>query len=112
MRNLRNSVRLIGRLGDDPKVSKFDNGKQKATFSLATDESYKNKDGERVDDTQWHNIEVWNGLSTVAEKYLKKGMEIAVEGRLVHESYEKDGETRYYSKVVLSDILILEKKNS
>jgi single-strand DNA-binding protein len=112
MRNLRNSVRLIGRLGDDPKVSKFDNGKQKATFSLATDESYKNKNGERVDDTQWHNIEVWDGLSTVAEKYLKKGMEIAVEGRLVHESYEKDGETRYYSKVVLSDILMLEKKNS
>ena len=111
MKNLRNSVRLIGRLGDDPKVTKFDNGKQVVTFSLATDESYKNKEGEKVDETQWHNIEVWGGLSTVAENYLKKGKEIAVEGRLVHESYEKDGETRYYSKVVLNDILLLGSKD-
>ena len=111
MKNLRNSVRLIGRLGDDPKVNKFANEKQVVTFSLATDESYK-KDGEKVEDTQWHNVEVWNGLSKVAENYLKKGQEVAVEGRLVHENYEKDGETRYYTKVVLNDILLLGKKEN
>jgi len=112
MRNLRNTVRLIGRLGNDPEVTKFDNNKQKVTFSLATDESYKNKDGERVEDTQWHNVEVWNGLSKVAENYLKKGQEVVVEGRLVHDTYEKDGQTRYYSKVVLNDILLLAKKEA
>lgn len=112
MKNLRNSVRLIGRLGEDPKVTKFENSKQKVMFSLATDESYKTKEGKQVEDTQWHNIEVWNGLSTVAEKYLKKGMEIAIEGRLVHESYEKDGEKRYFTKVVLNDILMLGKKEN
>jgi len=111
MKNLRNSVRLIGRLGDDPKVNKFANEKQVVTFSIATDESYK-RDGEKVEDTQWHNVEVWNGLSKVAENYLKKGQEVAVEGCLVHESYEKDGETRYYTKVVLNDILLLGKKEN
>ena len=65
-----------------------------------------------MEDTQWHNVEVWNGLSKVAENYLKKGQEVAVEGRLVHESYEKDGETRYYTKVVLNDILLLGKKEN
>ncbi|RLD67999.1 MAG: single-stranded DNA-binding protein [Bacteroidetes bacterium] len=112
MKNLRNTVRLIGRLGDDPKVNKFENGKQVVTFRIATDESYKNKDGEKVEETQWHNLEVWGGLSTVAEKYLKKGMEIAIEGRLVHDNYEKDGETRYFSKVAVNDLLMLGKKEN
>ncbi len=111
MKTLRNSVRMIGRLGDDPKVTKFENGKQVVSFTLATNESYKNKNGERVEETQWHRMEVWNGLSTVAEKYLKKGKEIAIEGRLVHESYEKNGEKRYVSKIQVNDILMLGDKN-
>ena len=113
MRNLRNTVRLVGRLGNDPKVNKFKNGKQVVTFSIATDDSYKNKEGERVEDTQWHNLTVWNGLSSVAEKYLKKGMEVTIEGRLTHRSYEtKDGQTRYITEVEVQDLLMMGKKAS
>jgi len=113
MKNLRNNVRLIGRLGVDPKVTKFENGKQVVSFSIATDESYKNKEGERVENTQWHNLVVWNGLSKVAEKYLKKGMEITVEGRLVHRSYEdKNGKTVFVTEVEVHDLLMMGKKVS
>ncbi|RLD68000.1 MAG: single-stranded DNA-binding protein [Bacteroidetes bacterium] len=113
MKNLRNTVRLIGRLGRDPKVTKFENGSQVVTFSIATDDSYKNKEGERVEETQWHNLRVWNGLSKVAEKYLKKGMEITIEGRLTHRSYEtKDGQTRYITEVEVQDLLMMGKKAS
>ena len=113
MENLRNSVRLVGRLGIDPKVTKFENGKQVVTFRIATDESYKTKEGERVENTQWHNLTVWNGLSKVAEKYLKKGMEITVEGRLVHRTYEdKNGKTVFVTEVEVQDLLMMGKKAS
>ncbi|RUA27758.1 MAG: single-stranded DNA-binding protein [Bacteroidetes bacterium] len=113
MKNLRNNVRLIGRLGVDPKVTKFENGKQVVSMRIATDESYKNKEGERVENTQWHNLVVWNGLSKVAEKYLKKGMEITVEGRLVHRSYEdKNGKTVFVTEVEVHDLLMMGKKVS
>ena len=113
MKNLRNTVRLVGRLGIDPKVNKFKNGTQIVTFSLATDESYNNKEGERVENTQWHQITIWNGLSKVAEKYLKKGMEVTIEGRLVHRTYEtKDGASRYITEVEAHDLLMMGKKAS
>ena len=113
MKNLRNNVRLIGRLGVDPKVTKFENGKQVVSMRIATDESYKNKEGERVENTQWHNLVVWNGLSKVAEKYLKKGMEITVEGRLVHRSYEdKNGKPVFVTEVEVHDLLMMGKKVS
>ena len=113
MKNLRNTVRLVGRLGMDPKVNKFKNGTQVVSLRLATDESYKNKEGERVEETQWHQLTIWGGLSKVAEKYLKKGMEVTIEGRLVHRSYEtKDGHTRYITEVEVQDLLMMGKKAS
>ena len=108
MKSLRNSVQLIGRLGKDPEVKTFESGKKMATFSIATSDSYKNAKGEKVEDTQWHNIVVWGALTEVASKYLKKGMEVCVEGKLVHRSYETDkGEKRNLTEINVNDLLML-----
>jgi single-strand DNA-binding protein len=111
MANLRNSVKLIGNLGNDPEVRTFDNGRQKASFSLATSESYKNQKGEKVTDTQWHNIVIWGKLADIAGKYLKKGSEVAVEGKLIHRAYETSaGEKKYITEINVSDLVMLGKK--
>ncbi len=107
MKSLRNSVQLIGRLGKDPEVKVFDKSK-KATFSIATTDSYKNKKGEKVEDTQWHNIVIWGQLADVVEKFLKKGMEVCVEGKLMHRNFETDkGEKHYITEINVNDLLML-----
>lgn len=107
MKSLRNSVQLIGRLGKDPEVKTFGD-KKKASFSIATSDSYKNAKGEKVEDTQWHNVVIWGKLAGVAEKYLKKGQEVAVEGKLVHREYETDkGEKRYITEITVNDLVLL-----
>jgi single-strand DNA-binding protein len=107
MKSLRNSVQLIGRLGKDPEVKVFDKSK-KATFSISTTDSYKNQKGEKVDDTQWHNVVIWGQLADVVEKYLKKGMEVCVEGKLMHRNFETDkGEKRYITEINVNDLLML-----
>ena len=104
---MRNSVQLIGRLGKDPEVKTFSNRK-KATFSIATTDSYKNQKGEKVEDTQWHNIVIWGKLAEVVEKYVTKGQEVAVEGRLIHKNYETDkGEKRHFTEINVNDLLML-----
>ncbi len=111
MTSLRNSVRLIGHLGKDPEATTFDNGKMKVRFSLATTESYKNSNGDKVEETQWHNIVCWNGTAKVAEQYLKKGNEIALEGKLTNRSWEdKEGNKHFITEVLASQILMLNKK--
>ncbi len=110
--SLRNSVRLTGRLGSDPEIRTFDGDKKMATFSLATNEVYYNGQGEKIEDTQWHNIVVWNKRVEVVENYLKKGSEIAIEGKLINRSYEKDGVTKYITEINLNDLLMLGKKES
>jgi single-strand DNA-binding protein len=107
MKTLRNSVHLIGRLGKDPEVRTFENGRQLATFSLATTDNYKNQKGEKVEETQWHNIVIWGALADVASKYLKKGNEVAIEGKLIHKVYEANGEKRYSTEVSVNDLLML-----
>ncbi len=103
---MRNSVQLIGRLGKDPEVKTFSNRK-KATFSIATTDAYKNQKGEKVEDTQWHNIVIWGKLAEVVEKYLSKGQEVAVEGRLIHKNYKTDkGEKRYFTEISVNDLLM------
>ena len=111
MKNLKNSVQLIGRLGNDPEVRTFDSGKKKATFSLATNETYYNSKGEKVTDTQWHNVVVWGKKADVVENHLKKGSEIALEGKLINRSYEKDGEKKYVTEISLNELLMMGKKN-
>jgi single-strand DNA-binding protein len=111
MKSLRNSVQLIGRLGKDPEVKAYGDNKKKASFSIATTDSYKNAKGEKVEDTQWHNIVIWGSLVGVAEKYLRKGQEICVEGKLVHRVYETStGEKRYITEINANDLLMLGSK--
>jgi single-strand DNA-binding protein len=107
MKSLRNSVQLIGHLGKDPEVKVTDKFK-KATFSIATNDSYKNAKGEKVDDTQWHNIVIWGKLADVAGKYLKKGSEVCVEGRLIHRVFETDKrEKKYITEINVNDFVML-----
>ncbi len=112
-RNLRNKVNLIGRLGKDPEVRTFGKGNKMASFSLATDESYKNGSGKRVQETQWHNVIAWGPQASIVESYLAKGKEVAVEGSVRNRSYQtKSGETRYVSEILVHTILMLGKKES
>ena len=111
MNALRNSVRLIGHLGDSPKMRKLDSEKSVANFSIATNENYRDHDGNKKSETTWHKLVAWGKQAEVAEKYLKKGMEIAIEGKLTNRSYEdKNGETHFVSEIVVSDILMLGSK--
>ncbi len=102
-----NKVQLIGNLGKDPEIRYTPEGKQVAKFSMAANRTFKNKEGESIDDTQWFNIEAWMGLAKVVEEYLKTGDRIYIEGRLKTESYEKDGETKYFTKVVVQEMIML-----
>lgn len=111
MSTLRNSVQLIGRLGKDPEIRTFDSGKKQASFSIATSETYKNQKGEKVEDTQWHNIVIWGKLADVAQSYLKKGNEVALQGKLVHREYETSGgEKRYITEINVNDLVMLGSK--
>lgn len=108
MKSLRNKVMLIGNLGNDPETKTTASGKKRVTMSIATSESYRNQQGERVTDTQWHRLVVWGKLADLAESYLNKGSEIAVEGRLVHRSYEDQaGARRFITEVNVNDIVML-----
>ena len=111
MKNLRNRVQLIGNIGKEPEVKTFDSGKTKASFSLATSESYTDADGKKVTDTQWHQIVAWGNTANYIESYIEKGNRIAVDGKLVHRSYnDKDGATKYITEVLVNEILLLTNK--
>jgi len=110
---LRNKVQLIGHLGQAPEIKSFESGKKVAKFRLATSENYRNAKGEKVTETQWHNLVAWGKLAGIAEKYLTKGKEIAVEGRLVNRSYtDKDGNKKYISEVQVNELLMVGSKDS
>ena len=104
MNALRNSVRLIGHLGDDPKVRKLDSGKTVANFSIATNEIYRDKSGEKQSETTWHRIVAWGKQAELLKQYLTKGREVYLEGRIANRSYDdKDGNKRYISEVVVQN---------
>ena len=111
MNTLKNSVRLVGNLGMDPEVKSFDNNRKLAKISIATNESYKNDKGERITDTQWHSLILWNAQAKLAEEYLRKGDEVAIEGKLSSRSYvDKDGNKRYMTEVVVNEFLKIGQK--
>jgi len=111
MNTLRNKVQLIGNLGKNPEIITLDSGKKLAKFSIATNESYKDSSGEKVTDTQWHNIVAWNKTAEIIEKYLQKGNEVAIEGKLTSRSYEtKEGDKRYVTEIVCNELLMLGSK--
>ena len=106
-----NKVILIGNLGKDPEVRYLEGGASVANFPLATSESYKDKTGKRIDQTEWHNIVLWRGLAEVAEKYLRKGMQVFIEGKIRTRSWEdKEGNKRYTTEVVGENLTILGRK--
>ncbi len=110
MNALRNKVQLIGNLGNDPEIVNLDSGTKLAKFSIATNETYKNANGEKVTDTQWHNVVAWGKTAEIVENYLTKGNEVAVEGKLIHRSYEtKEGEKRYITEIKCNELLMLGK---
>ena len=106
-----NKVILVGNLGKDPEIRHLDNGVAVANFSLATTESYTNKQGERVNQTEWHNVVLWRGLADIAEKYLKKGNSVYIEGKIVTRKWEdKDSNTRYSTDIVADKMTMLGSK--
>lgn len=111
MNTLRNKVSLIGHLGKQPEVTTFESGSKVAKMSVATSEPYKDKNGEWVDNTQWHNVVAWGPLADLMSKKLDKGSEVVIEGRLVNKTFEtKTGEKRYVTEIEASEFLLLTKK--
>jgi single-strand DNA-binding protein len=105
---LRNKVQLIGNLGNAPEVKTLESGKKMARFSVATSESYRNAKGEKVSETQWHNLVAWGKVAEIVEKFLTKGKEVAVEGKLINRSYnDKDGNKKYITEIQVNELLLL-----
>lgn len=108
MSTLKNKVQLIGNVGNEPEIMNLDSGKKVAKFSIATNEFYKNSNGEKEQNTQWHNVVAWGKIAEIIEEYVGKGKEVAIEGKLTSRSYEtKEGEKRYVTEVVANEILLM-----
>ncbi len=100
-----NKVILLGHLGKDPEIRTTENGVKVATFSLATSESYKNKEGQKIDQTEWHNIVIWRGLAEIAEKFLKKGSQVYLEGKIRTRNWDdKEGIKRYTTEIIVDNL--------
>ncbi len=105
---LKNKVQLIGNLGNAPEVKTLESGKKMARFSIATNESYRNAKGEKITETQWHNLIAWGKVAELAEKYLTKGKEVMIEGKLVNKNYtDKAGVKKYITEVQVNELLLL-----
>jgi single-strand DNA-binding protein len=110
---LRNRVQLIGNLGNKPEMKQTESGKKLAQFNLATSESYRNAKGEKITETQWHRVIAWGKVAEVAEKYLDKGREVVVEGKLINRNYtDKDGKKKYITEVEINELLLLGPKKA
>ena len=108
---LRNKVQLIGNVGNAVEVKNTESGKKYARFSIATNESYRNAKGEKVTETTWHNIVAWGKVAEIAEKYLLKGSEVVLEGKLINRSYtDKEGVKKYVSEVQANELLLFGSK--
>ena len=113
MSRLRNHVQLIGNLGEDPKTTDLESGKKVSRFSLATNEYYKNSNGEKVQETDWHQVKCWGKTAEIVEKYAKKGDEIGIVGKIKTRTYEgHDGNQRYVTEIVADEILLMGKKQN
>ncbi len=105
---LKNKVQLIGNLGGDPTVKTTESGRKWARFSVATSETYRNTKGEKVSETQWHNLVAWGRNAEIAEQYFEKGSRLVVEGKLINRSYlDRHGNKKYVTEVQVSEMLLL-----
>lgn len=110
---LKNKVQLIGNLGSNPEIKTLDGGKKMVRFNIATNESYRNAGGEKVMETQWHNLVAFGKLAEIIEKYISKGSEVAVEGKLTYRTYnDKDGIKKYFTEIQVNELLMLGEKSS
>jgi len=110
MNAMKNRVQLIGNVGNDPEIKTLENGKKLAHITIATNDHYKNDKGEKVEQTEWHRVTAWGKTAEIIEKYVVKGKEVAIDGKLTHRSYDdKNGEKRYITEVVVNEILLLSK---
>lgn len=110
MSTLRNKVQLIGHVGNTPEIMNLESGKKLAKFTIATNETYKNSNGEKITDTQWHNIVAWGKIADLIENYVPKGKEIGIEGKITSRSYEdKEGVKRYITEIVCNELLLMGK---
>lgn len=108
MNALKNKVQLIGNLGNAPEIKNTEKGRKLAKFSIATNETYYNAKGEKVVETQWHNVVAWGKIADVVEKYLTKGMEVAIEGKLMNNNYtDKDGIKRFITQIQVNEFLLI-----
>ena len=108
MNTVKNNVKLIGNVGVTPIITELDSGKKVARFSLATNETFKNSNGEKQTKTNWHNLVAWGKAAEIVQNYVDKGKEIAIDGKLVSRSYEtKENEKRYITEIIVSEILLL-----
>ena len=111
MYTLKNKIQLIGHLGNAPEIKNTESGKKLARFSIATNESYCNPKGEKITETQWHNLIAWGKVADIAEKYLAKGTEVAIEGKLMNNNYtDKDGNKKYNTEILVHELLMLGSK--
>ena len=110
---LKNKVQLIGNLGHAPEVRTTETGKKLVKFSVATNEIYRNANGEKIKETQWHNLIAWGKLADIAEKYLLNGSEVAIEGKLINRNYtDKEGNKKYVTEIQVNELLLLGSKPS
>jgi single-strand DNA-binding protein len=108
MNALRNKVQLIGNLGASPEIKELKDGKKMARFSIATNENYRNAKGEKITETQWHNMVAWGKIAELAEKYLTKGKEVVVEGKLITRSYnDKEGNKKSITEIEVNELLLM-----
>ena len=107
---MKNSVQLIGHVGQEPEIKNLEKGKKLANISIATNEVYYKENGDKVEKTEWHRVTAWGKAADIIEKYVTKGKEVAVEGKLTHRSYDdKDGNKRYITEIIANEILLLGK---
>ena len=109
MNAMKNRVQLIGNVGNDPEIKTLENGRKLAHVTITTNEKYTNDKGEKVEQTEWHRVTAWGKTAEIIEKYVVKGKEVAIEGKLTHRSYDKNGEKKYVTEVVVNEILLLSK---
>jgi len=110
MNAMKNRVQLIGNAGNDPEIKTLENGKKFAHLTIATNDRYTNEKGEKIEQTEWHRVTAWGKTAEIIEKYVLKGKEVAIDGKLTHRSYDdKNGEKKYVTEVVVNEILLLSK---
>ncbi|MBP4141062.1 single-stranded DNA-binding protein [Flavobacterium sp. I-SCBP12n] len=107
---MKNKVQLIGRVGQDPEVKTLEGGKKIATITIATNDAYYKENGDKVEQTEWHRVTAWGKVAEIIEKFVTKGREIGIEGKLTHRSYDdKNGEKRYITEIIANEVLLLGK---